>query len=311
MKKSSILAAKIAGAGALALLLATSAFADNRPQDGTRRDGDHRDRSGERVQRDRGDRSAEHADRGNRSGETRSAETYRGEREQRPAQSYRGEQRVDGNNGYRGERRDPNAYRGDHRDANAYRGDHRNDGYRGGSYRGERHAPMSYREFHDNGRVYYSGRISRYVHDRGGYRVWVDNGPYWFWVPEARWRPSWRIGFNIYLGGIFRSGVVYTDVYDDPYYDGGGYYDDGYRDGYRTEYVSGYVDRIDYRIGSVWIRDDRDGRIVTVDTRALDRYSRLDDRDLRPGDRVTFTGTWLRGGLFSADRIDTINTRPY
>lgn len=48
MKKTSILAVKVAGAGALALLLAASAFAEGRPQDRTWRDGDRR---GDREER--------------------------------------------------------------------------------------------------------------------------------------------------------------------------------------------------------------------------------------------------------------------
>jgi hypothetical protein len=30
--------------------------------------------------------------------------------------------------------------------------------------------------------------------------------------------------------------------------------------------------------------------------------------DLRAGDRVTLSGSWVRGGLFSASRVDSIST---
>ena len=43
--------------------------------------------------------------------------------------------------------------------------------------------------------------------------------------------------------------------------------------------------------------------------RSLNRRSRLGIDDLRRGDRVTLSGTWIRGGLFDARRIDSIGTR--
>jgi hypothetical protein len=235
MKNTNVLAAKMAGAGALALLLATSAFADNRPQDGT----------------------------------------WRGRTDQRS------------------DRRDGGSRTGRRDDAN-----------RGGSY--DQGRGNSSRQYRENERVSMQGHISRYAHERGGYRVWIDNGPYGVWVPEARWRNDWRVGININLGGIFRGGTIYSDVYDAPY--GNGVYD---RNGYRASYVTGYVDRVDYRSGLALLRDARNGRMITLDMRPVDGRSRLDSRDLRRGDRVTVSGSWLRNGYFAAARIDSVDSRRY
>jgi hypothetical protein len=289
MKKSSILAAKFAGAGALALLLATSAFADNRPQDGTRLDSERRDG---RVSRDSVSGNAQRGDRRN--------EVNRGSQNQAGARN--GGHQVDARNGgYQADTRN----RGDQA---AVRNDpNRNEESRGGSY--DRGRSGSSRQYRDNERVNMQGRISRYQHERGGYRLWLDDGGYSFWVPEGRWRNNWRVGIDISLGGIFRGGMIYADVYDDPYYDNGGYGDNR---GYSNDYVTGYVDRVDYRTGTLSLRDERTGRFVTADTRSIDpRYSRIDGRDLRRGDRVTLTGTWLRNGLFAASSVDSVDTRRY
>jgi len=209
---------------------------------------------------------------------------------------------------WRGDLRNGSNSRGESRDHNYRRDSRNNDNNR---YRGEsrdRARTESNRQYRNNDRARYAGRISRFAHERGGYRLWVDGAPYAFWVPEARWHNGWRVGVNINIGGVYRDGLIYSDVYDDPYYNNDGYSNDGYG----ANIVSGYVDRVDYRTGTLWLRDDRGGRAVTVDMRSVDRrYSRLDTRDLRRGDRVTISGTWLRGGLFGADRIDAIDSGRY
>src|SRR5450756_554220 len=308
MKKSNILATKFAGAGALALLLATSAFADNRPQDGTRPGGDYRDGRVSRDSRGGNAQSGDHRNDLNRGGSRTQAGTRNGGNQAGTRNG--GNQAGTRNGGNQADTRN-GGYQTDTRNRSnqaAVRNDRNlNEGSRGGSY--DRSRSESSRQYRNNERVSMQGRISRYAHERGGYRVWRDNGGYSFWVPEARWRNDWRVGIGISLGGIFRGGVIYADVYDDPYYDNGGYGDNR---GYSNDYVTGYVDRVDYRTGTLSLRDDRTGRFVTVDTRSLDpRYSRIDGRDLRRGDRVTLTGSWLRNGLFAANGVDSVDTRGY
>src|SRR5204863_322440 len=138
-----------------------------------------------------------------------------------------------------------------------------------------------------------------------GYRMNLDRGPSFF-VPETYFRNrarDLRVGVSISLGGIFRRGAVYVDAVSWP--------DDGYGyDGYDRSYgghLFGGADRVDSRPGAVWLRDDRSGRLIEVDLRR-DRYSRLDVDDLRRGDFVELSGSWIRGGIFAADRIDSVRS---
>jgi len=169
-----------------------------------------------------------------------------------------------------------------------------------------------------DGRVTMLGHINRYERSRGGYNVWFVGSPYPYWVTESYFRGHRiSVGLDIRLGGIFRNGSVYVDVlgypgdpyYNDPYYNDG-YYEDGYyaNGGYADNgLLSGIIDRVDRRTETLFVRDARGG-IVAVDMRSIDwRRSRLDINDLRPGDRATFSGSWVRGGLFSALRIDSIS----
>jgi hypothetical protein len=73
------------------------------------------------------------------------------------------------------------------------------------------------------------------------------------------------------------------------------------RDDHR--FVRGVVERIDYRSGTIRLRDDASGRTITADVnnRAL--------RNLRRGDRVELTGQWNRGGVFNAERVESIRGR--
>ena len=159
----------------------------------------------------------------------------------------------------------------------------------------------SYRE---NDRVNLQGKITSFNRENNGYRVHLDRGPA-FWVPESYYRRhsrDWRVGVSITLGGIFRGGSVYVD-------DGYGY--DGYGNGYYSDgYLRGVVDRVDFRRGVVFIRDDRSGRIVEADLRG-DRYGRLNIDDLRRGDFVELSGGWIRGDIFGVDRIDSVHTGRY
>ena len=79
----------------------------------------------------------------------------------------------------------------------------------------------------------------------------------------------------------------------------------------RDGYVSGVVRRVDYRRDIIEIRDRRSGRHITVDARRADRRNRrgIDVSDLRRGDYVELEGSWVRGGVFRAYRIDSVDSR--
>lgn len=166
----------------------------------------------------------------------------------------------------------------------------------------------SYRE---NERITLQGRVSSFSHEGGGYRVRLDRGNESFWVPESYMRNranNLRIGVNISLGGIFRGGSVYVDAVSWP----DGYGDYGYRDGrgYNNDYLRGIVERVDLRRATAFVRDDRSGRTIEVDLRG-ERRGRLDANDLRRGDFVELSGSFVRGGIFAVDRIDSVRSGRY
>ena len=155
------------------------------------------------------------------------------------------------------------------------------------------------------------GRISNLHRERGGYRVQLDRGSQWYYVPSSAWRSNrnvdLRIGISIRLGGGYYDDRGYIYVSDADYYDDYGYRDRGYNNGY----VSGTVVRIDHRRDVLELRDSRSGRHVTVDARRVDRRNRrgIDVADLRRGDYVELEGEWLRGNVFQAYRIDAVDSR--
>jgi hypothetical protein len=361
----------VAATGSLALLLATSAFAEERHHDETR--GSHQ--QGETRSWNRGDANhSNHQNDQQRSaprtfdgGQTRSFDQNRTRSfdrgqtrsfDQNQNRSFDQNQNrsfdqnrtrsFDQNHGQtrsfdqnRGQARsfDQNQARAwDRGNTRNYRNDSRSYN-RGSDFRGS--VRGGFRESYRNGiprsdgRVSMLGRISRYEHGHGGYRIWVGGSLYPYWVPESYFlRHRIGIGLDLRLGGIFRDGSVYVDYlgwpgdafYNDPYY-----YDAGYANGYANGYsasvgtyddagayaggaysneglVSGTVDSVDYRAGTLYLRDDSSRRVITVDMRRVDgRNSRLDFGDLHPGDRVSLRGAWVDGSVFAAARIDAID----
>jgi hypothetical protein len=239
---------------------------------------------------------------------------------------FRGQQRNDTGQ-YRNDRRSSNqVYRNDaqyRNEAQRSDGRYRNDGqYRSevqrndGRYRNDRQYRNDGRR--NDGRISGLGRIRSFSHERGGYRIYLDRGNYSYWIPEARLLGRrLAVGLSLRLGGIFRGGLIDVDLlgwpgdsyYNDPYYNDSNYNDRYYAgDGYgygATDEIRGVVERVDYQSGTLLLRDEYRGGIVTVDMRSIDRRSsRLDFDDMRPGDRVTLSGSWLRGGYFSAMQVD-------
>jgi hypothetical protein len=160
--------------------------------------------------------------------------------------------------------------------------------------------------YRENDRVTLQGKVTSFNRENSGYRMQLDRGNTSFWVPESYFRNrarDLRVGVSISLGGIFRRGAVYVDAVSWPDDNGYGYGNGAYDNGY----LRGVVDRVDLRRGAVWLRDDRSGRLIEVDLRR-DRHSRLNVDDLRRGDFVELSGSWIRGGIFAADRIDSVRS---
>lgn len=158
--------------------------------------------------------------------------------------------------------------------------------------------------YRDNDRVTFEGRVRSMSRERDGYRVELDRGGYAFWVPEATVRAGrFGVGVSVRLGGIFRHGAIFVDAVSYP--DSG--YSDPYYSGYGSRSLRGVVDRVDFRREFIVVRDDNSGRFVDVD---MSRTRRRFD-DLRRGDYVELSGDWVRGGLFEAYRLESLQTGRY
>jgi hypothetical protein len=131
-------------------------------------------------------------------------------------------------------------------------------------------ANNSYRETQ---RATESGRITSFARERNGYRVRLDRGGS-YWVPESRGR-GLRVGLSINIGDY---------LYGNTYYD-------------NAAYVRGVVDNVDYRTGTVWLRDDASGREVRA---AVGGYAL---GSLHSGELVELTGQWVGNGVLSVASV--------
>jgi hypothetical protein len=291
---------------AVMTLAGTSAFAESRHSNETRRGGEgrstvrrERSASGSRitVEGRRGDvsrnrsrseapRTYERRERTNRS-EGRTFERRETARDTRRETARRDTRRDD--------RRytDTQRYRSDRRGTRyesqqRYRSDrNRNDSrYRGGDSR------------HGNRQAYSTrGRISRCERWGSGYRVWVGGAPYPFYVPLSYWhRDRFRVGLYISLGGYYNP-LGYYDYWDG-YRDGS--YNSGYRGLSRADF-RGVVETVDYRRDSFVVRNEDTGDYITVVLR--DRDERLP----REGDFVAVRGDWTTQGYFRAYDVDFLD----
>ena len=311
------LAASMTGAVAIAALVGTSAFAESRHSDATN---EHHEQRSERSH----DRSSSQSD-VRHGGDTNHSQnnTYRNnDRSRTQNDTYRNNDRgrtnadTYRNNNDRGRTYGGNTYRNETRgrsnDASRYNGAIQSDAYRNrGSfdrgrtnYNGTNFSSRNNRPaFDSRGRRNYSigGRINRFAHERGGYRIWVDNGLYPIWIPEARIGlfPRLRVGLSLNFGGYYDP-LGYVEAYD--YYDGAGY---GYESTYSSSLLRGVVETVDYRRGTLVLRDETSGNFVT----ALIRDRRLES--LRPGDYAEISGDWTRNGVFEALRLENVDGGRY
>jgi len=295
------LAAQVIGAMAIAALVGTSAFAESRHSDATERDHD-RQSSGERSSRyeRRGDHSGSQTQTQQRRDTTTAApQTFQRSETRNDGSWNRNETRTFDRSQTRNEtwnRNDSRSNRSfDRSQAESFRNNNR-------SYDRSRSYHSDRPQFDNRGRRsdFVSGRINRFVHERGGYRVWIDGGRFPVWIPEARISlfPRLRVGLSIRFGGYYDP-LGYLDAYD--------YYNDGYYGGgaYSSGLLRGVVETVDYRRGTMVVRDDVSGSFVTT----LIRDRRLET--LRPGDYVEVAGDWTRSGLFEGLRLEDVRDGRY
>ena len=280
---------------AAAMLAGTSAFAESRHWDATSRDGGSR--------HDRGDRT-------NVERRNTDQRSYQQPQQRNETRNWNNNQNrnFDRNNNNRSFDRNNNNRSYDNRNYDRNRTYDRNRGYDNRSWDRNRSYDRNrgYAPSYGRGNAFYhDGRISRIEHWNGGYRIYLGGFGYPFFVPEARFRLfNWRVGLSIHLGGYWNP-LGYYDYYDgvDPYY-GGGY---GYAPTVATSAaLRGIVESVDYRRGSMVVRNDATGSFVTVMMQGND--PRFDS--LRSGDYVDLSGDWVRG-YFQAYRVDNIDDGYY
>jgi len=296
------LAAKVVGAMAIAALMGTSAFAETRHFDATDSDHNRGDRSSRHERSDRsGGQTQTHEQ---RSTTTTAPQTY--ERRDASRNSGTWNRNESRNNGTwnRNETRNNSTF--ERSQAESYRNNRSYD--RSQTYRNNNHSYDRSQTYHSNrpsfdnrGRRsdFVQGRINRYVHERGGYRIWVDGGRFPIWIPEARIGlfPRLRVGLSIRIGGYYDP-LGYLEAYD--------YYNDGYYGGaYSSGLLRGVVETVDYRRDTLVLRDDVSGSFVTT----IIRDRRLET--LRPGDYVEIAGDWTRNGVFQGLRLEDVQDGRY
>ncbi|MBV9068418.1 MAG: hypothetical protein JO093_10800 [Acidobacteria bacterium] len=286
------LAAQVAGAMAIAALVGTSAFAESRHSDATERD-HGRQSSSDRGSRDRAARSGSETQTESRH-ETTAPQTYQ-RSETRSNGSWNRNETRNNSTFDRSQTRSSETWNRsnnnrsfDRSQAESFRNNNRSYD-RSQSYRSNRP------QYDNRGRRsdFVEGRVSRFVHERGGYRIWVDGGRFPVWIPEARIGlfPHLRIGLSLRFGGYYDP-LGYLEAYD--------YYNDGYGYGgaYSSGLLRGVVETVDYRRGTLVLRDDVSGSFVTT----LIRDRRLET--LRPGDYAEIAGDWTRSGVFEGLRLE-------
>lgn len=309
MNSTKRLAATVAGAVAIAALVGTSAFAEARHHDGTEHSSsqhsDHHDSN--RGSHDRGSNS--HQTQTNN--QTFQHRDYRGSA---PAQTYRGTapqtyERRDTRNFDRSntqfDRRttQPDTSR-NNRSWDNNRSFDRSQTFRNnGSFDRSQTFRSNRPAFDERGRRsdFVRGRVSRFEHERGGWRIWIDGGRFPVWIPEARIGlfPHLRVGLSLGFGGYYDP-LGYLDAYDyydgaSPYYAGVGVYNSGAS---TAGILRGVVETVDYRRGTLVLRDEVSGNFVTT----IIRDRRLED--LRPGDYAEISGDWTRNGVFEGLRLE-------
>ncbi len=283
---------------ALATLVGTSAFAEDRPSNETRRGRDtiRRERAADRSEMRRSDNSS------NRRGDVRQHDRNRSEsRSSGRDASYRDRSRDSRSDGrdasYRDRSRDsrPDGNRsGDNRSYDNRSNNNRSNNNRSNNNRSNNNRSYGNRSY--NRQPYYAhGRVSHVSPYRGGFRVWIGGAPYPFFVPSAYYhRNRFRIGLDIRLGGYYNP-LGYYDYYS-------GYNDNRYYDNrsYSSAELRGVVESVDYRRDTFVVRNEASGSFVTVEMR--DRR-----RDVRAGDYVELEGEWTRSGLFRAYDVNLLD----
>ena len=117
------------------------------------------------------------------------------------------------------------------------------------------------------------------------------------------------------LSALAAGALTLTSLFGVAAYADSGRGNDGWRDSRRDsryerrddrDFVGGIVERVDRRRGVVLLREARSRRTIVVE---MNRRSRgIDLDDLRRGDYASFVGDWTRNGVFTAWRIEDVDS---
>jgi hypothetical protein len=302
MQKSKALTLQVAGTFALAMLVGTSAFAESRHLGGTRSGGSSRGSGGFSRGSGSFSRGSGGFSRGSGNSSRGSGSFSRGSinRERFAPGFSRSAPRQSYNRGYSA----PRSYNRGYSAPRSYRGSNYGRGtpsYRGGNY------------YNNGSRFFGRGRIERVVPYRGGYRVFLGGWGYPFFVPYRYYDP-FRFRIGLFVGfNAFYDPLGYYSVYGWPGYYPPPVYASGptvYRDGSNYDdgaEVRGIVENIDLHSGTAIVIEDQSNRRTTVLLPPRDR--RVDD--IRVGDYVELSGSWVRGRSyeFDADALDRLDPK--
>jgi len=306
MKENNNLARHLAVAAAIAALCGTSAFADVRHREETARGGssDH----GARVERSNRDNGAAQRQ-VEQQRETRSqnwdrnrSQQQTGDRNNRSSSNWNRNESRSTATEWRNNNRSNDWNRNNNRSNDWNRNNRSNDWNRNNNRSNDWNRNNRNNNYYRGGRApyFYNGRISRYERWNGGFRVYIGGAPYPFFVPEAYFfSHGWRAGLSIRIGGYYNP-LGYYDYYDGPY---DGYYGSSVA---TAGALRGVVESVDYRRGTVVVRDDISGDFVSTVMRGRDRTFDT----LRPGDYIELRGDWVRG-VFEAYQADLLGDRYY
>jgi hypothetical protein len=330
--QSKKLAAHAVLAVAVAALVGASAFAESRPENGTRARRDEggairRERTAAPSERRRGDetpkaargseprvRSGSSIDvRGSRPSETRDRVARDGAERRESGRRERAIERGQRDESYRNRGESPrnrtdvdrNRSTRDRADIDrnrAGRDRHEVDRNRSARGRSETYRDSSrgrnehYRNRHESRSRHYEryGRKPYYASGRVSRFHRHGNG-YRVWVHGAPY--PFFVPLSHWHHDRFRVGLM---IRLGGWYNDAGYYD--YYDGRSSGELYGIVESVDYRRNTFVVQNEATGSFVTVYTRDYEA-----DR-LRPGDVVELYGDWTRSGVFQARDVDLIDS---
>lgn len=157
----------------------------------------------------------------------------------------------------------------------------------------------------NSNRLSMTGRVTRVLPERDGYRVYLDRGSYSYWVPSSVMAGrDLRVGSDVRIGGIINGDLVTADVFampGDRYYASDPYYTESVRS---NGWLNGTVVNSNHRLGYFDIRDDASGDVIRVDVRNANVRRSVNLWDIRRGDHINVRGAWERAGVFQARRVD-------